>query len=304
MKCWRVFSETKGTFVENLQRPIGFIVDVLNARSEGLGFNATCRMFGIGRDTLIRWESKFKGLRELLFLYALSCSFVKQEVEGDEFYTKVAKNVPVEDCEGWTVVLMERASRFIWEIKCGRKDRALFMDTLQTLVSVIDKTEDLTLLTDGERRYGNILFDICHQLTTVGKRNKRSKVLPKGVKVRLKNKGDKNRENGSSSRPKYESPHQEHPETIQDISESDIHANHVEAFNSSTRRRNSTCRRRTNTYAKTKEGLQRTLDLLWVLHNFVRPHYMTKVVPAVALGIIKKALSWNDLFGIQVFVSA
>jgi hypothetical protein len=31
--------------------------------------------------------------------------------------TKVEKNVPVEDCQGWIIVLMERASRFIWALE-------------------------------------------------------------------------------------------------------------------------------------------------------------------------------------------
>ncbi|MBF0228628.1 MAG: hypothetical protein HQK63_03420 [Desulfamplus sp.] len=35
--------------------------------------------------------------------------------------------------------------------------------------------------------------------------------------------------------------------------DSEIHANYVEAQNAATRRRNSTFRRKTNTYAKTKE---------------------------------------------------
>jgi hypothetical protein len=33
-------------------------------------------------------------------LYALMHTFLTQVIEGDELYTKVEKNVPVEDCEG------------------------------------------------------------------------------------------------------------------------------------------------------------------------------------------------------------
>ena len=59
-------------------------------------------------------------------LYALMHTFLSQVIEGDELYTKVGKNVAVEDCEGWTIVLMERASRFIWALDCGKKDRSYF----------------------------------------------------------------------------------------------------------------------------------------------------------------------------------
>ena len=71
-KCKKEFSETKGTFIEGLVSPISFIAEVLTARSEGLGFNATCRTFEIGRDTLLNWEKKFAKLRYILFLYSLS----------------------------------------------------------------------------------------------------------------------------------------------------------------------------------------------------------------------------------------
>jgi hypothetical protein len=49
-------------------------------------------------------------------------------------------------------VLLERASRFIWELHCGRKDRTLFKRAIRTRVNVINTTADLALITDGERR--------------------------------------------------------------------------------------------------------------------------------------------------------
>ena len=70
------------------------------------------------------------------------------------------------------------------------------------------------------------------------------------------------------------------------LSNSDIHANHVEAQNSALRRKNSAYRRKTNTYAKAKNALQRTLDVYWVIHNFVRKHFSTKEVPAMKMGVI------------------
>jgi hypothetical protein len=91
------------------------------------------------------------------------------------------------------------------------------------------KTEDVTLMMDGERRYGNILFEICYELLRTGKPGRPRKSLKKGVKVRLKNK--RTQRGLGRKRPKYQAPHTEHPETVQDIEESDIHANHVEALN-------------------------------------------------------------------------
>jgi len=224
---------------------------------------------------------------------------MSQEIEGDELYTKVNQNVPVEDCEGWTIVLMDRASRFIWDLECGKRDKELFMEAMQILKEVINQTEDLSLLTDGERRYGNILFEICHELVKSGKRGRPPKVLPEGVKVRVKNKGNQNHKPGGR-RPKYQAPQAEHPETLQNLDDRDIHANHVEALNASLRRRLAPYRRKTNTYAKEKTHLQRALDVYWLVHNFIRPHWTTKIVPAVALGILKEGLSWPELFMIPI----
>jgi len=232
-------------------------------------------------------------LKPTLLLYALVHEFVKSVIEGDELYTKVNKNVPPHESLGWTIVLMDRASRFIWELECGCKDRKMFEKAIETLCEVIKCTGDLSLFTDGERRYGNILFELCYEVVSNGKPGRPPKTLKKGVKVRLKNKG--NRPDEGPKREKYEAPQREHPETPQDIEDKDIHANHVEAFNSSLRRKNSTFRRKTNTYAKDEKGLQRTLDVCWTIHNFVRNHFTLKQVPAVVLGILKKGLLWSEL---------
>lgn len=120
----------------------------------------------------------------------------------------------------------------------------------------------------------------------------------KGVKVRIKNKGSQKHKRGRK-RPKYQAPLKEHPQTPQTLQTEDIHANHLEAFNSALRRLFSCYRRRTNTYAKHEDALQRRLDGYWVLHNFVRHHFTTHKVPAVALGIIDEGFSFEELATIQ-----
>jgi hypothetical protein len=208
-------------------------------------------------------------------LYSLLHQFIHQEIEGDELYTKVDKNIPPLDSPGWTIVRMERASRFLWELNCGLKDQPLFKQALESLAQVIERTGSLSLFTDGERRYGNLLFEICHNVIRSGKSGRPAKRLPKGVRVRLKNKGSKKRR--GRLRQKYQTPVPEHPQTVHEVAPQEIHANHLEAFNDSIRRRNSAFRRKTNTYAQSKENLQRTLDVFWLIHNFVRNsfHYQS-----------------------------
>jgi hypothetical protein len=105
---------------------VSAIIQVFKARSEGMGLNAACRVFDLAKNTLLGWERRLSGMKDTFMVYALAHTFLSQVIEGDELYTKINKNVPVEDCEGWTIVLMDRASRFIWALDCGKKDRTLF----------------------------------------------------------------------------------------------------------------------------------------------------------------------------------
>ena len=295
--CDIFYSETFATPIAGLRTPLSRIIEVLKARSEGMSLNATTRTFSVSKKRVIDWEVRLAELKPSLMLYSLLHEFIHQEIEGDELYTKVDKNLPPSVSEGWTIVLMERSSRFLWELHCGRKDKQLFEQALTVLAKVIEQTESLSLLTDGERRYGNLLFAICHEVIRTGKPGRPRKRLAKGVRVRLKNKGTKKRR--GRPRQKYQAPVAEHPQTAHEVEEKSIHANHVEAFNASIRRRNSAFRRKTNTYAKARKHLQRTLDGYWVVHNFVRVHFTTKVVPAVSLGILGMGLSWPQVLSIR-----
>ncbi len=165
------------------------------------------------------------------------------------------------------------------------KCRKLFQKAIKSLDRIARQTHDLSIFTDGERRYGNLLFEICHELVNNGKPGRPKKTFKRGVHVRVKNKGSQAHKKGRK-RPKYQSPWREHPETFRTIAETDIHANHTEAFWSALRRKCATFRRKTNMYAKATTGLQRLLRVYWVMHNFLRVHFTIREVPAVALGIL------------------
>ena len=132
-----------------------------------------------------------------------------------------------------------------------------------------------------------------------GKRGRPKKTFKRGVHVRLKNKGAQAHKKGRK-RPTYQSPWREHPETARTIAETDIHANHAEAFWSALRRTCATFRRKTNMYAKATTGLQRLLRVYWVVHTFLRVHFTTREVPAVALGLLERRLSVQEIFQIQM----
>jgi hypothetical protein len=56
--------------------------------------------------------------------------------------------------------------------------KAMFITALDSLTKVIEQTNTLNLLTDGERRYGNLLFEICHKVIRNGKPGRPLKRLP------------------------------------------------------------------------------------------------------------------------------
>jgi transposase-like protein len=168
--CLDYFSETKNTFMEGLKTPMSGIWLVIKARTDGMGLNAATRTFEFAKNTILSWERKFRDLHRVLFLYTLVHQFIEVIIEGDEAYTKVHHHVPPHESSGWTIVLMDRASRFIWELDCGSKDRQLFKKAIATLEQIVSRTNDLSLLTDGERRYGNLLFEVCYELVKNGKR--------------------------------------------------------------------------------------------------------------------------------------
>jgi len=110
---------------------------------EGLGLNAATRVFGYAKNTILNWERRLAALQETLFLSALVHEFWQLTIEGDELYTKIKSNKEAAASEGWTIVLMERASRFIWTIKCGRKERRLFLEAVGTLAELFNQSEAL-----------------------------------------------------------------------------------------------------------------------------------------------------------------
>lgn len=297
--CLVYFSETKNTFMEGLKTPMSMIWLVIKARTDGMGLNAATRTFEFAKNTILSWERKCSDLHRVLFLYTLVHQFIEVVIEGDEAYTKVHRNVPPHESSGWTIVLMDRASRFMWELDCGTKDRKLFKKAIATLEQIVSRTNDLSLLTEGERRYGNLLFEVCYERVKNGKRGRPKKTLKRGIRVRIKNKGSQDHKKGRK-RPTYQSPWAEHPETTHTIEETDIHANHAEAFWSALRRKCTTFRRKTNMYAKSTPGSQRLLHVYGVVHNFIRVHFTTREVPAVALEVIERRVAAFEIFHMQM----
>jgi len=89
--CGTTFSQTHGTFLFKLRKPIWLIVFVLNSLTEGMSINACQRTFKISKNTIYDWQGKMSELKDVMFLYSMCQKFIEMVVEGDELYTKVKK---------------------------------------------------------------------------------------------------------------------------------------------------------------------------------------------------------------------
>ena len=156
------------------------------------------------KNTVSVWEEQFGAHKETLMLYSLCQQFISLVFEGDELHTVVGKRSDADRSQGWTAVIMDRASRFIVDQQCEVKDIELFKSVMGTVCQYIAQTQQLSFFSDGQRLYGNTLFDLCAQTLHTGKRGRPCKTLPEGVKVRVKNKGDQKHKRGTK-RPKYHS---------------------------------------------------------------------------------------------------
>ena len=87
--CAAIFSETRGTPMEQIKSPLSKVAGVLRVRSEGLGLRATARVFGMHKNTVSRWEKRFAEQKAPLMLYAVCHEFISLTFEGDELYTVV-----------------------------------------------------------------------------------------------------------------------------------------------------------------------------------------------------------------------
>jgi len=75
--CNKSFSETKGSFLTGLKKPINLIVEVFKARTDGLSFNSTYRVFNIAKNTLLDWKRKFQDLKPTFLMYSIHLFLLK-----------------------------------------------------------------------------------------------------------------------------------------------------------------------------------------------------------------------------------
>ncbi len=208
-------------------------------------------------------------------------------------FTRVwGKTFPPCESKGWTINFLERTSRFWLVAVAGKKDVALFEWATSEAWQWAKDCQFIRWFTDGERRYAKLLWlkaSVYLKAKEYSKAFGHRKVWQEGLEVAMKVKASQGRQ-----RIKWIKP--EHPYTAISL-KSQVPANHNEAHNSALRRRCSAYRRRQNLYAKRVEGLQRTLSMQRLVHNWVQPHWgLTKgSTPAMAMGFYNRPVKMEEL---------
>lgn len=133
--CRCYFSETYGSALAGLRTALSRIQQILAALNDGMRVNAVCRSLPVSKHTLTAWHERLRAVTDAWRLYALCHQCLQQLIAGDERYTPVNVHQPPADSPRWSIGLMDRASRFIWELSGGERERALCAQTMRTLGS-------------------------------------------------------------------------------------------------------------------------------------------------------------------------
>ena len=166
------------------------------------------------------------------------------------------------------MTFLERESRYWVTAQAGLKDETLFTHGTESTWQWAQGATIIRWFTDGERRYGKALWPLASEYLPTRRLAMTypfRKVWHESLEVAIKIKG-------SQGQRRVVWLKVEHPFTA--ISPTtEVHANRNEAQNAAIRRWCSAYRRRQNIYAKTTVGLQRSLDVQRLIHNWVRPHW-------------------------------
>jgi hypothetical protein len=203
-----------------------------------------------------------------------------------------ARIFPPQASQGWTLTFLERESRYWVTAQAGRKTETLFTQGTQDTWAWAQGASTIRWFTDGERRYGKALWPLASERLSnqgLAATYPFRKVWREGLEVAIKIKD-------SQGQRRVVWLNVDHPFTPLSPA-SEVQANHNEANNAALRRRCSAYRRRQNLYAKTTEGLQRSLDVQRLIHNWVRPHWglQGKTTPAMAMGFTTRPISIAEL---------
>ena len=261
-------------------------VQILNSLSEGVGINATARITGKSKNTILKLLADTGAACAAYQDQAMRGLTIKR-VQVDEIWSFVGmkqKNAPIEnpesygDCYTFTAIDPETKLMPCWLV--GTRTRACTFDFMGDLASRLSVRIQLT--TDGMSAYPDAVEAAFHGNVDYGMLNK-TYANEYGLKEAKRRYSPATMTSSEKLRV-YGNPDKAH-----------ISTSHVERANLSMRMGMRRFTRLTNAFSKKLENHMHAISFYFVVYNFVKIHSSIKTTPAMEAGVTSYLWSIEDI---------
>ena len=261
-------------------------VQILNSLSEGVGINATARITGKSKNTILKLLADTGAACAAYQDQAMRGLTIKR-VQVDEIWSFVGmkqKNAPIEnpesygDCYTFTAIDPETKLMPCWLV--GTRTRACTFDFMGDLASRLSVRIQLT--TDGMSAYPDAVEAAFHGNVDYGMLNK-TYANEYGLKEAKRRYSPATMTSSEKLRV-YGNPDKAH-----------ISTSHVERANLSMRMGMRRFTRLTNAFSKKLENHMHAISFYFMVYNFVKIHSSIKTTPAMEAGVTSYLWSMEDI---------
>jgi len=259
-------------------------VQVISALVEGVSINATVRMTGVSKNTVLKLLADI-GNACAIYQHRVFRNLNCKRIECDEIWSfcfSKAKNVPA-DKEGvfgygdvYTWVAIDAESKLVPSWYVGRRDGHCAMEFMRDLSARLSSRVQLT--TDGHKAYLNAVeenfgsdIDYAMLIKVYGGEQSEVRYSPAECLGTMKER--------ISGNPEVEL----------------VSTSYVERQNLTMRMCMRRFTRLTNAHSKKIENHIHAIALHYMFHNFARIHSTLRCSPAMAAGVTKKLWSIEDI---------
>lgn len=265
-------------------------VQIMTAISEGMGINATCRITGKSKNTVLKLIAEV-GRACAIYQDQAMRNLTVKDLQADEIWSFVGtkqKNVQADnpahetfgDCYTYTVI--DRDTKLVPCWLVGNRSLGCAVDFMKDLASRIAPDVRIQLTTDGLNVYpeavekafaGNVNFGVLNKTygnetpSKEAKRRYSPSEFTGATKIVVSGKPDLAK----------------------------ISTSHVERANLSMRMNMRRFTRLTNAFSKKMENHMHAISFYFMVYNYVKIHSSIKVTPAMAAGVSNTLWSIEDI---------
>lgn len=259
---------------------------VLSMLCEGMGINATCRVTGVAKMTVLKLLADAGAACEKFHNEAVR-NIKAKRIQCDEIWSFVyakEKNVPAaidapeEAGDVWTWTALDADSKLIVSYLVGGRDAGYATEFMQDVADRLANRVQLT--TDGHRAYLTAVEDAFAGNVDYAQLVKLYGAVPESQQRRYSPAPC----TGSIKKPVAGRPDAEYVST-----------SHVERQNLTMRMHMRRFTRLTNAFSKKIDNHVHAISLHFMFYNFCKIHSSLRVTPAMAAGLTEKLWEMSDI---------